>query len=119
MKLITPLAVLSIFFIVTSCEEVLEETTEDISLENTLGESQIGNGTTGDVSDYFYNFGEDLSAEFYRFTRSNNRISFTYNEYISIYGNVPPVLTLQTFPDYLVEITLRDNIILAGYRMVG
>jgi hypothetical protein len=109
MKLITTLAVLSIFFIVTSCEEVLEETTEDISLENTLGESQIGNGTTGDVSDYFYNFGEDLSAEFYRFTRSNNRISFTYNEYISLYGNVPPVLTLQTFPDYLVEITSNNS----------
>lgn len=95
----------SLFFFVTACEETFEETPDEISLENTLGESQVGSGTTGDINDYFYNFGEDLSAEFYRFTRSNNRISLTYNEYISLYGVIPPVLTLQTFPDFLVEIT--------------
>lgn len=102
------LATVSFLFFVTACEETFEETPDEISLENTLGESQVGSGTTGNINDYFYNFGEDLSAEFYRFTRSNNRISLTYNEYISLYGAIPPVLTLQTFPDFLVEIT-RDS----------
>ena len=113
-RLISLFIAVSLFFFVSACEEIFEEPseeiTEEISLENTLGESQVGNGTTGDVIDYFYNFLEDLSVEFYRFTRSNNRISLTYNEYISLYGDVPPVLTLQTFPEFLVEITSDDAV---------
>lgn len=111
-RLISLFIAVSLFFFVSACEEIFEEpseeTTEEISLENTLGESQVGNGSTGDVIDYFYNFFEDLSVEFYRFTRSNNRINLTYNEYISLYGDVPPILTLQTFPEFLVEITSDD-----------
>ncbi|MFQ6608027.1 MAG: hypothetical protein ACE5EE_05755 [Fidelibacterota bacterium] len=100
---------LTLFFLIfTACEESFEKSSPEILPQNTLGEDQVGNGFTGDIDEYFYNFGQDLSAEFYRFTRSNNRINLSYQEYISLYGEVPPLLTLQTFPDFLVEVTPND-----------
>jgi len=70
---------------------------------NTTGQSTIGSGATGAVSDYFYDFENDLDVEFYHFNQ--NIISYSYDKYLTLSLEEPPKLTLKSFPDYLVEIT--------------
>ncbi len=70
---------------------------------NTTGQSTIGSGAAGAVSDYFYDFENDLDVEFYHFNQ--NIISYSYDKYLTLSLEEPPKLTLKSFPDYLVEIT--------------
>ena len=46
---------------------------------NTLGSPSVGNGQTGQVSDYFYNFENDINASFYRFHPSI--LGYDYEKY--------------------------------------
>ena len=46
-----------------SCEEAAKENTVEIKYENTLDEDL--SGKTGSIDDYFYNFENDVNAEFF------------------------------------------------------
>jgi len=70
---------------------------------NTLNEGSVGNGAEGQVQDYFYDFGSDISADFYRF--GNTRFDFTYQQYRDLFHQDPYQLNFRTFPEYLLEIT--------------
>ncbi|NQV36801.1 MAG: hypothetical protein HQ509_02210, partial [Candidatus Marinimicrobia bacterium] len=69
-------------------------------------ETSIGDGNEGDISSYFYNFDNNVNAEFYLFDNTNFYLS--YKEYLNLYGQPPPILTLRNFPDYLAEISPSD-----------
>lgn len=88
---------------INGCEEPNTNSTRETQLTNTLGETTVGNGTEGLLIDYFYGLDNDIYAEFYRFSMS--QFEFSYSSYLSLQHRPPPLLTLQTFPEYLVEIT--------------
>jgi len=90
---------LLIFF---GCEDPAEETVANITNVNTLYETTIGNGSQGPVSEYFYNFDFDIAAEFYRTDNSNFDLSFA--DFLRLEKEEPPILTLKTFPEFLVDI---------------
>ncbi len=102
----TKLIISTGLILLTSCEDpVREEGPIPIELENTLSESDLG-GKTGNISDYFYNFNSNVDVEFYRFL--SDYYTFDYTQYLALLGEEPPVLSLYSFPEYLVEITPQD-----------
>lgn len=84
------------------CEEP-EKKQEDVvdELTNTLDQGDLG-GKTGHILDYFYNFDSNVDIDFYRFTSSY--FTFDYEQYLNLFQDEPPILTLKSFPEYLVEI---------------
>jgi len=95
------------------CEKPEEETVANSESLNTLSDLTIGSGTTGAVSEYFYNFDNDLDAEFYLFSQS--KFSYSYDKYLTTLSEEPPKMTLKSFPDYLVAITPNSSELLARY----
>ncbi len=98
------LLILSLAFI-TGCEEEVDGNNPN-NPENTLGENNIGNGSEGYISDYFYNFNHQIQAEYFRIDQNN--FDLNHSEYLSLYSYEPSVLTLKTFPEYLIEIQPAD-----------
>lgn len=85
------------------CEKLEETDTLSGGLANTTSNGSVGSGATGPVSEYFYNFENDLDVEFYYYNQLI--ISYSYDKYLTLALEEPPKLTLKSFPDYLVEIT--------------
>lgn len=92
------LATLLVFY---SCEETVDSTEENGAV-NTLGNSSVGDGTEGAIADYFYNFDYDLDVEYYRYFGAD--LDMSYYNFIALRHQEPPILTLKTFPEFLVEI---------------
>lgn len=94
--------ILVFFFLMYGCEEP-EKKQEDVvdELTNTLDQGDLG-GKTGHILDYFYNFDSNVDIDFYRFTSSY--FTFDYEQYLNLFQDEPPILTLKSFPEYLVEI---------------
>ena len=89
------------------CEDPEIDKAELIStLNNTLGSPSVGNGQTGQVSDYFYNFENDINASFYRFHPSI--LGYDYEKYYGLFQKDPPAMSYRTFPDYLVTMEPDD-----------
>lgn len=106
-KLLQTLSIaMVILFTSFACEESVENTDETEELTNTLNESSVGNGKEGNISSYFYNFADNINAEFYIFDNTNYNLP--YPEYLSLFGQEPPILTLKNFPEYLAEIEPSD-----------
>ena len=52
-----------LIFLLWSCEEAAKENTVEVKYENTLDKDL--SGKTGSIDDYFYNFENDVNAEFF------------------------------------------------------
>lgn len=92
-----------ILLLAFGCQKPEDVETLEQGLTNTTGETSIGSGATGNVSDYFYDFENDIDVEFYHFNQ--NIFNYSYDKYLTLSLEEPPKLTLKSFPDYLVEIT--------------
>ena len=100
------LMVATLFFVVflQQCAEPENEDKADSpSYTNTLSSQSIGNGSSGPVEDYFYNFDDAISAEF--FSYSGTRFNTSYDDFVSSYPYPPDSLTMRNFPDYLLDVS--------------
>jgi len=89
------------------CEEPVDDSEDLSDATNTLNEPSIGSGIEGYVDDYFYDFGEDIDVDFFRFDISS--FNYSYSDYMDLYDKDPPTLNFKTFPDYLLEIAPSDT----------
>ncbi len=94
--------ILAFSFLSTGCEEPDDANSSSNGSASTLGQSSVGDGTEGYISDYFYNFSSTVNAEFYRITQSD--FNLEYSDYLKLYAEEPKLLTLHTFPEFLIEI---------------
>ena len=90
-----------------SCEKVDEEQEQLISNKNTLNSDL--SGATGSINDYFYNFNEDVNAQFFRYSPSLMKNYNSYSDYYSLFGEDPPLMNYRTFPDHLLSMTADDE----------
>ena len=74
---------------------------------NTLNEN-LG-GTQGSISEYFYNFENDVNATFFRYNPNLMANYDTYMDYYSLFGEDPTTMGFRTFPDHLVAMTENDE----------
>ena len=104
------LVVTSMSFIIGACdflkEEELEETKE-VSYTNTL-EQNLGSNQ-GAVTDYFYNFENDVNASYFRYNPNLMANYATYLDYYNLFGEDPTTMSFRTFPDHLVSMTSNDE----------
>ena len=64
-----------------------EQKNDNPSYTNTLGSESIGDGSTGSIEKYFYNFDDAISASFFRYGES--RFNTSYDQYLSTYPYPP------------------------------
>ena len=88
----------------SSCEEPENENkSNNKSLTNTLNSQSVGDGSSGLIEDYFYNFDDAIDASFFRYGKS--RFNTSYDKYITSYPYPPDNLNMKNFPDYLLDVT--------------
>ena len=77
------LVMLSILILIQNCAEPESDDVVEVtpSYTNTLLSESIGNGSTGAVDDYFYNFDDAIDAKFFRYSKS--RFGTSYDKYIT------------------------------------
>ena len=80
-----------------------EEKTDFSSYISTLSSEFVGDGSTGSIEKYFYNFDDAISATFFRYGES--RFNTSYDKYLSTYPYPPDNLTMKNFPDYLLDVS--------------
>tara|TARA_A100001037_G_C15139457_1_gene632910 strand:+ start:517 stop:2787 length:2271 start_codon:yes stop_codon:yes gene_type:complete len=105
---------LSLFLLAISlsqfgCEEEIstEASNNQTSLRNTLNEDLPG--ASGSISDYFYNFEDEINANFFRYDPSLMAGYNTYLEYYNQRGETPPEMEFKTFNNYLLSMTPSDK----------
>ena len=77
---------------ITQCQKPVE--TEDLikdAKENTLNSSSIGSGLDGVVTEYFYNFEDQVEAKFFRYRPSI--LQYDYGSYFSFLRKDPPSMS--------------------------
>ena len=77
------------------------------SVANSLNNANLG-GKEGSVEDYFYNFENDVTANFFRYSPSLMANYESYQDYYSLFNEDPTNMVYKTFPDYLVSMTPSD-----------
>lgn len=100
-KFLVSLIVVIIF---QNCEEPKND--EDSELEtyrNTLQSQSVGDGSTGSIDDYFYNFDNSYDAKYLKYSKS--KFSTSYDKFLSSYPYPPDYMTMKNFPDYLLDIS--------------
>ena len=80
-----------------------EDKSETSTYKNTLSSQSIGNGSSGLAEDYFYNFDDAISAEYFAY--SGTRFNTSYDDFVSSYPYPPDSLTMKNFPDYLLDVS--------------
>tara|TARA_Y100001934_G_scaffold251083_1_gene313936 strand:- start:974 stop:3226 length:2253 start_codon:yes stop_codon:yes gene_type:complete len=99
-----------IVFYNISCD-FLDESESDsekvINYRNTLNQD-LG-GSQGAVSEYFYNFENDVSAQFFRFNTNLMKNYKSYADYYNLFGEDPTMMSFRTFPNHLVSMTAGDS----------
>ena len=98
------LVFLSVVLIFQNCEEPKND--EDSELEtyrNTLQSQSVGDGSTGSIDDYFYNFDNSYDAKYLKYSKS--KFSTSYDKFLSSYPYPPDYMTMKNFPDYLLDIS--------------
>ena len=100
------LLIIPIILFYISCEEPEKKQEDVVVLNNTLEDADLG-GKTGYISEYFYNFDDNVDVDFYRFTSSY--FTFDFEQYLNLLQKEPVILSLRSFPEYLVEITPQAN----------
>ena len=90
-----------------SCEKAEEEQEIVKSYQNTL--NQDLSGKTGLIEDYFYDFDNNVNAQFFRYNPSLMKNYNSYSDYYSLFGEDPPLMNYRTFPDHLLSMTVEDE----------
>ena len=101
------ISVLAIISINCSFEDNDSELTKSTKSYNTLRNDDLGN-KTGLVEDYFYNFENNVEANFFRFSPSLMANYESYSDYYSLFNEDPTTMVYKTFPDYLVSMKPED-----------
>ena len=86
-------------------EEASENETQGFT--NTLNQS-LG-GDQGAISEYFYNFENDVNATFFRYNPNLMANYNTYMDYYSLFGEDPTRMSFRTFPNHLLAMTSADE----------
>ena len=94
---------LCVVFLQQCAEPDNEDKADTSSYTNTLSSQSIGNGSSGPVEDYFYNFDDAISAEYFAY--SGTRFNTSYDDFVSSYPYPPDSLTMKNFPDYLLDVS--------------
>ena len=95
---------LTILMILQNCEE--PKNNEDSELKtyrNTLQSQSVGDGSTGSIDDYFYNFDNSYDVKYLKYSKS--KFSTSYDKFLSSYPYPPDYMTMKNFPDYLLDIS--------------
>ena len=93
-----------------SCDFMKEEEAsenEPQGFTNTLNQS-LG-GDQGAISEYFYNFENDVNATFFRYNPNLMANYNTYMDYYSLFGEDPTRMSFRTFPNHLLAMTSADE----------
>jgi hypothetical protein len=93
-----------------SCDFMKEEEAsenEPQGFTNTLNQS-LG-GDQGAISEYFYNFENDVNATFFRYNPNLMANYSTYMDYYSLFGEDPTRMSFRTFPNHLLAMTSADE----------
>lgn len=100
------LLVLSLFH--WACEKDEDDTDdESTSFANTLSEDL--SGAQGDITDYFYNFENEIEAEFFRFD-PNLMVSYeSYTDYYKATGRTPTIMDYRSYQNHLISMTPADE----------
>ena len=102
--------VFGIAFFLSSCDFLKEEETQEQQSEqytNTLNQS-LG-GAEGAITDYFYNFENDVNATFFRYNPNLMANYNTYLDYYNLFGEDPTRMSFNTFPNHLLAMTPSDE----------
>ena len=89
------------------CDKPEGEISNYSSFKNTLGDEYIGNGSSGKIEDYFYNFEEDIDVSFFRYPQSI--VGYDYGKYYNQFQMNPPLMTYKTFPEFLLSMKPDDK----------
>ena len=104
------LVIASMSFIIGACDFLKEEDsveTNETSYTNTLDQSLGSN--QGAVTDYFYDFENDVNASYFRYNPNLMANYATYLDYYNLFGEDPTTMSFRTFPDHLVSMTSGDE----------
>jgi hypothetical protein len=109
MKKILPLFLIVIGASHWACEKADNSTQENDSnsFGNTLNDDFTGN--SGSITDYFYNFEDEIDAKFFRYDPSLMAAFEHYLDYYELSGETPPELGYRTFQNHLVSMTPSDE----------
>ena len=100
-KFLVSLIVVIIF---QNCEEPKNDEDSDLeTYRNTLQSQSVGDGSTGSIDDYFYNFDDSYDAKYLKYSKS--KFSTSYDKFLSSYPYPPDYMTMKNFPDYLLDIS--------------
>ena len=97
-------------FSMNACDFLKDEEAEQeqaVDFTNTLNQNL--SGTQGAITDYFYNFENDVNATFFRYNPNLMANYDTYLDYYSLFGEDPTHMAFRTFPDHLVAMTSSDE----------
>ena len=98
------LILFSFSLIFQHCEEPEDAVNTNEEVYNTtLNLTSVGNGSTGQVQNYFYDFDDAIDASFFMYGRT--RFDYSYDQYLSIYTYEPPQMSMKNFPDYLLNVS--------------
>ena len=101
--LLTALVFYFVFFLQSCAEPENDDKSDDNDNNSTLNSQSIGDGSSGSVDDYFYDFDDAIDASFFRYGKS--RFNTSYDKYITSYPYPPDNLNMKNFPDYLLDVT--------------
>ena len=109
-KQILDISLLFIALSFSACDFLKDEESEqeaEVNFENTLGQN-LG-GIQGAVTDYFYNFENDVQANFFRYNPNLMANYSTYMDYYNLFGEDPTQMSFRTFPNHLVAMKPEDE----------
>ena len=103
---------LTIFILLlgSSCDflkDAEEDKEKEVNHSNTL--SQNLGGDQGAISEYFYNFENDVEATYFRYNPNLMANYATYLDYYNLFGEDPTRMSFRTFPNHLLAMTKDDE----------
>ena len=102
--------ILTLAIFAPSCD-FLKDSEEDkkqkASYNNTLNQNLGGN--QGAISDYFYNFENDVEATYFRYNPNLMANYASYLDYYNLFGEDPTRMSFRTFPNHLLSMTKDDE----------
>ena len=96
-----------IYMLLLSCSFQDDETMTNSFYQNTLNKEL--QGAQGAISEYFYNFENDVNAKFFRYNPNLMANYDSYSDYYSLFNEDPTVMNFKTFPDYLLSMTADEK----------
>ena len=82
---------------------------------STLSSESVGDGSSGYLDEYFYNFENTINVKFYKYDHVG--FQYSYSEYVDFYsGNEPDTLRYKTYPEIILEFDSLDQT--PGYLIV-